>query len=136
MFPRRLPRRAPRSTHPRLAMPRHHTIDYIELSVRDLARAKAFYGDAFGWAFTDYGPTYAGIQGAEREVGGLEETDEVQAGGPLVILYSKDLEASLAAVQAAGGTVAKPPFDFPGGRRFHFRDPSGNELAVWTEAAR
>ena len=115
-------------------MPRHHTIDYVELTVRDLAAAKAFYADAFGWAFTDYGPAYAGIQGPDREVGGLEQADAVRTGGPLVILYSDDLEASLAAVEAAGGTVSTPPFGFPGGRRFHFRDPSGNELAVWTEA--
>ena len=118
-------------------MPRHRTIDYVELGVRDLAAAKAFYRDAFGWAFTDYGPTYAGIQGpGDREVGGLEQRGggAPGAGGPLVILYSEDLEASLAAVEAAGGTVSTPPFGFPGGRRFHFRDPSGNELPVWAEA--
>lgn len=116
------------------AMSRHHAIDYVELSVLDLAAAKAFYADAFGWAFTDYGPTYAGIRGPEREVGGMEQTDAVTTGGPLVILYSDDLAASLAAVEAAGGTISTPPFDFPGGRRFHFRDPSGNELAIWAEA--
>ena len=109
-----------------------HTIDYVEFSVRDLAEAKRFYADAFGWRFTDYGPTYAGIQGREpgREVGGFEQTDDVRTGGPLVVLASDDLEASLAAVEAAGGAVSTPPFAFPGGRRFHFRDPSGNELAV------
>ncbi|MEM1041688.1 MAG: VOC family protein [Bacteroidota bacterium] len=115
-------------------MPRHHTIDYTEFAVRDLAEAKRFYRDAFGWQFTDYGPAYAGIQGTDGEVGGMEETDALRTGGPLVILYSNDLEASLGAVRAAGGTVTKEPFDFPGGRRFHFADPSGNELAVWTEA--
>ena len=114
-------------------MPAHHAIDYVEFSVRDLGAAKRFYADAFGWAFTDYGPTYAGIQGAGREMGGMEQTDEVQPGGPLVILYSDDLEASRAAVLEAGGTLSREPFGFPGGRRFHFLDPSGNELAVWTE---
>lgn len=117
-------------------MPTHHSLDYVEFTVRDLAEAKRFYADAFGWAFTDYGPTYAGIQGAEREVGGMEQTETPRAsgGGALAILYSDDLEASLEAVEASGGTVSKAIFSFPGGRRFHFLDPSGNELAVWTHA--
>ncbi len=112
----------------------HHAIDYIEFTVRDLAAAKRFYGAAFGWGFTDYGPEYAGIQGPEGEVGGLRQTEELREAGPLVILYSTDLEASLDAVRSAGGTVVQEPFEFPGGRRFHFRDPSGNELAVWSPA--
>ena len=118
-------------------MPTHHAIDYVEISARDLAEAKRFYAAAFGWAFTDYGPAYAGIQGERGEQGGIEERAGHAApagGGPLVILYSDDLEATLAAVEAAGGTVTTPPFGFPGGRRFHFHDPSGNELAVWTHA--
>ena len=109
----------------------HHAIDYIEITVRDVEEAKEFYGSAFGWEFTDYAPTYAGIAGAEREVGGLSQ-GEPRPGGPLVILFSADLEASRAAVEGAGGTITTPPFDFPGGRRFHFADPSGNELAVWS----
>ena len=113
-------------------MPTHHAIDYVEFSVRDLAESKRFYADAFGWRFTEYSPEYAGIQASEpgREAGGLAQTDDVRTGGPLVVLTSDDLEASLAAVEAAGGVVSTPPFAFPGGRRFHFRDPSGNELAV------
>lgn len=111
----------------------HHAIDYIEFTVSDISEAKRFYADAFGWAFTDYGPDYAGIQGDDGEVGGLARSDEPRQGGPLVILYSDDLEASLAAVRAAGGSIVKEPFAFPGGRRFHFADPSGNELAVWSE---
>ena len=110
----------------------HHAIDYIEFTVRDLAAAKLFYAAAFGWRFTDYGPEYAGIQGPDGEVGGLWQAPEMRLGGPLVVLYSTDLEASLAAVRSAGGTIAKEPFAFPGGRRFQFLDPSGNELAVWT----
>ncbi len=109
----------------------HHAIDYIEFTVRDLPKAKAFYAAAFGWAFNDYGPAYAGIQGDGREVGGMHQADKLRMGGPLVVLYSDDLEASLAAVRSAGGRVLKEPFSFPGGRRFHFEDPSGNELAVW-----
>lgn len=111
----------------------HHAIDYIEFTVSDIAEAKRFYTDAFGWAFNDYGPDYAGIQGDDGEVGGLARADEPRQRGPLVILYSDDLEGSLAAVKAAGGSIVKDPFAFPGGRRFHFADPSGNELAVWSE---
>ena len=111
----------------------HHAIDYLEITVSDMAAAKAFYTAAVGWEFNDYGPAYAGIRGAEKEQGGLCE-GEPRPGGPLIVLYSEDLEASLAAVQAAGGEVAREPFAFPGGRRFHFRDPSGNELAIWAKA--
>ena len=111
----------------------HHAIDYIELSVTDMAAAKAFYGEAFGWQFNDYGPAYAGIQGSTREMGGLTLRHEVRAGGPLVVLFSQDLDASVSAVESAGGTIVEPPFAFPGGRRFHFRDPAGNELGVWAE---
>ena len=114
-------------------MTRHHRIDYIELSVTDLARAKTFYTNAFGWSFVDYGPGYSGIQGGEREMGGLEQVDAVTTGGPLVVLYSDDLDASFAAVKSAGGTIAKEIFAFPGGKRFEFTDPSGNMLAVWTQ---
>ncbi len=111
----------------------HHAIDYVEFQVTDLPAAKRFYGAAFGWSFNDYGPGYAGIVGPEREVGGLAVADEVTTGGPLVVLFSENLEGSVAAVRDAGGTITKEPFSFPGGRRFHFRDPSGNELAVWSE---
>ena len=109
----------------------HHAIDYVEFTVRDLAEAKQFYAAAFGWTFNDYGPGYAGIQGDGRELGGLRQTTSLRQGGPLVVLFSNDLDASLAAVRAAGGTSVLEPFAFPGGRRFHFADPSGNELAVW-----
>ena len=113
-------------------MHNHHAIDYVEFTVRDMAEAKRFYTAAFGWLFTDYGPDYAGIQGHDRELGGLRRTDELRQGGPLVVLYSDDLEASLADGRLAGGRVVQEPFSFPGGRRFHFADPSGNELAVWS----
>lgn len=115
----------------------HHTLDYVEIGMTDLVAAKDFYGAAFGWRFTDYGPgpAYVGIQGPEgpegREVGGFRLDEVVTPGGPLVLLYSSDLDASADAVRAAGGTVVDGPYDFPGGRRFHFRDPSGNELGVW-----
>ncbi|PYF98895.1 hypothetical protein SAMN05216184_11032 [Georgenia satyanarayanai] len=116
-------------------MSRHHRIDYIEIPVHDLAVAQRFYGAAFGWEFTDYGPAYSGIRGGEgREMGGLVLSEDVRPGGPLVILYSEDLEASVAAVEHAGGRVVASPYTFPGGRRFELEDPSGHRLAVWTPA--
>jgi predicted enzyme related to lactoylglutathione lyase len=114
-------------------MSTHHTIDYIEFTVRDLAAAKRFYAAAFGWQFNDYGPEYAGIKGGTGEVGGLHQSNEARTRGPLVILYSKDLEKSVATVKAVGGKILREPYAFPGGRRFHFTDPSGNELGVWSE---
>lgn len=111
----------------------HHAIDYVEIGVTDIDKAKAFYGSAFGWSLVDYGPDYAGIQGDDREVGGLRRDSEVRAGGPLVIIFSEDLEGSQQAVTAAGGTILAPIYSFPGGRRFHFADPAGNELAVWSD---
>ncbi len=111
----------------------HHRINYIEFAVIDLAKAKTFYSDAFGWGFNDYGPAYAGIKGETGEVGGLRTDAKVITGGPLVILYSENLESSLEQIKAAGGEISKSIYTFPGGRRFHFKDPSGNELAVWSE---
>lgn len=120
---------------------RHHDIDYVEIPVDDVDAAKAFYGAAFGWVFTDYGPEYAGIRGldgAGAEIGGLahvEPADHPDVGRrhPLVILFSEDLDATARAVEAAGGVVSTPPYEFPGGRRFHLTDPAGNELAVWSQ---
>ena len=111
----------------------HHSIDYIELAARDLPAAKAFYAEAFGWEFNDYGPDYAGIRSADGdgEVGGINPAGDPGPGGPLVLLYSDDLDATVEAVKQAGGTVTNGPYEFPGGRRFHFTDPSGNELGVW-----
>jgi len=111
----------------------HHGIDYIEFSVSDMATAKRFYTAAFDWKFNNYGPEYAGIQRPGGEAGGLRLVPEVSTGGPLVILYSEDLDATLTRVRDAGGRIVEEPFEFPGGRRFHFEDPSGNELAVWSE---
>lgn len=112
----------------------HHSINYIEFTVTDLGQAKIFYSTAFGWNFNDYGPEYAGIQKeGGGEVGGLRLDRTIVSGGPLVILYSQDLEKSVKAVTSAGGTISKAPYAFPGGRRFQFKDPSGNELAVWSE---
>ena len=111
----------------------HHAIDYIEFAVTDIAESKRFYETAFDWKFNDYGPGYAGIRKPGGEAGGLRLEPVVAPGGPLVILYSEDLEATIARVREAGGRITKEPFDFPGGRRFQFSDPSGNELAVWSD---
>lgn len=115
---------------------RHHHIDYIELAVLDVSAAKDFYAAAFGWTFSDYGPEYAGIRDPAidgGEIGGLRRDENVRPGGPLVLLFSDDLDASVAGVVSAGGTIVSDPYEFPGGRRFHFADPSGNELGVWAK---
>ena len=107
-------------------------IDYIELGVADVERAKAFYGKAFGWTFTDYGPAYCEFSDG-RLTGGFTTMTPPRPGGPLVILYAVDLVDAQARVEAAGGRIEKPIFDFPGGQRFHFLDPDGYELAVWSK---
>jgi predicted enzyme related to lactoylglutathione lyase len=107
-------------------------IDYIEFPATGMATTKAFYAAAFGWSFADYGPDYAAFEG-EGTDGGFASDPESAPAKPLVVLYAKDLEAMEAKVHAAGGVVSRPIFAFPGGRRFHFQDPSGNELAVWSE---
>jgi predicted enzyme related to lactoylglutathione lyase len=113
---------------------KHHSINYIELPSYDLKVTKEFYGSLFGWTFTDWGDTYISIDGAGID-GGFHTHDsaKVQKPGVLIILYSENLEATLQAVEATGATITLPIFAFPGGRRFQFQDPSGNELAVWSE---
>ena len=107
-------------------------IDYIELPATDVAEAKKFYAAVFGWEFTDYGPGYSSFHDG-RLAGGLTGEGRVATGGPLIVLYAIDLEAIQDQVREHGGTIVKETFEFPGGRRFHFTDPSGNELAVWTD---
>ena len=107
-------------------------IDYIEFPATDVARTKAFYQQVFGWKFTDYGADYTSFEDG-RIAGGFTTEGKVTHGGPLVVLYASDLAATEKKVRDAGGTITKDAFPFPGGRRFHFADPSGNELAVWSE---
>ncbi|MBL1271142.1 MAG: putative enzyme related to lactoylglutathione lyase [Marinobacter maritimus] len=110
-------------------------INYVEMPSRDLEATKRFFGDAFGWSFIDYGPEYVAIQNAGLD-GGFFKSDHVATtgnGSVLVVLYSADLEATLDNVKLSGGTIVQDIFTFPGGRRFHFNDPNGNEYAVWSE---
>ncbi len=109
-------------------------IDYIELpSVTAHELTRAFYVKAFGWAFTDYGPDYAATTNGDVDLGLNGQPDEALA-APLPVIRVEDLEAAFDAVMKSGGTTAKAIFPFPGGRRFHFIDPSGSELAVWQSA--
>lgn len=114
-----------------MSSPVHHSLNYVELGSTDLKQTKQFYSNVFGWEFTDYGPTYIAFNNGGTE-GGFTTEMKVQK-GPLPVLYSHDLEASKVAVEKQDGTVVVDIFDFPGGRRFHFIDPSGNELAVWSD---
>jgi predicted enzyme related to lactoylglutathione lyase len=106
-------------------------LDYLEMPGHGLETLKAFYAGAFGWSFVDYGPTSAAF--SEGLDGGFQGEAGAAPSKPLPVLFATDLEAMLARVQAAGGEIVVPIFSFPGGRRFHFRDPAGNELAVWSE---
>ncbi|WP_274629761.1 VOC family protein [Arvimicrobium flavum] len=108
-------------------------LDYLELPALGgtLDSVKAFYSAAFSWSFTDYGPSYSAFD--EGLEGGFHTDAAEGPKQPLPVLYSENLEATLAAVENAGGTIVLQIFSFPGGRRFHFKDPAGNELAVWGE---
>ncbi len=113
----------------------HEKINYVEFSAKDLPATKAFFESVFDWSFVDYGPEYTAFsdQGVD---GGFFQSDlasSTQNGAALVIFYSNQLESTLAKVEKSGGTIIRPIFSFPGGRRFHFTEPSGNEFAVWGE---
>ncbi|HZS59210.1 MAG TPA: VOC family protein [Gemmatimonadaceae bacterium] len=116
-----------------LTSPEHdRRIDYIEMPATNIATTKKFYTDAFAWQFTDYGPDYTSFADG-RLAGGFQKAANVQRGGALIVIFALDLADAEKRVRAAGGTITKPVFSFPGGRRFHFTDPSGNELAVWSD---
>jgi predicted enzyme related to lactoylglutathione lyase len=108
-------------------------LDYLEVPALGgtLDSVKAFYSAAFSWSFTDYGPTYSAFD--EGLEGGFQADATEASAKPLPVLYSENLDETFAAVESAGGRIVKPIFSFPGGRRFHFADPAGNELAVWGE---
>lgn len=116
-------------------MPDDQKIDYLELPARDLDAVEAFYKAAFGWSFTDYGADYRAFTDGKLD-GGFYRAQKQSAAGDgaaLIVLYALDLERTRDTVVASGGRVVKDIFSFPGGRRFHFADPNGNELAVWSD---
>ncbi len=116
-------------------MATHEKLDYAEYPAKDLGATKAFFQAAFGWSFVDYGPDYAAFSDAGLDGGFFtsELVARTDAGSALLIFYSEHLEETLAKVTAAGGRVVRPIYTFPGGKRFHFTEPSGNEFAVWAE---
>ncbi len=118
-----------------MSAPEHDKrLDYVEFLATDLEAIKAFYGSVFGWKFTDYGPSYVSFEDG-RMTGGFALAESVPSSSILIVIYALDLEAVQAAIEAAGGAITRPTFSFPGGRRFHFNDPSGNGLAVWSDRA-
>lgn len=110
-------------------------INYVELPAKDIGATKDFFTKAFGWRFIDYAPDYVAVEDAGVDAGFFQSklTSTTEQGSALVILYSDDLEKTIAGVEQAGGKILKQIFSFPGGRRFHFTDPNGNEFAVWSD---
>ncbi len=111
---------------------KNNIISYVEFKANDLEKIKTFYHKCFGWNFTDFGPTYVAFNESGLD-GGFEKTEDTIVNGALVVLYHKDLVAIKDTIIKTGGKLTKDIFSFPGGRRFHFTDPSGNELAVWSD---
>lgn len=107
-------------------------INYVEFKAKDLKKIKSFYFNSFNWTFTDYGPTYTAFSDSGLE-GGFEKTEDEIVNGALIVLYHKDLDLIKGKIIESGGIISKDIFSFPGGRRFHFIDPAGNELAVWSD---
>jgi len=115
-------------------MREHEKLNYVEFAACDLPATRAFFSAAFGWEFEEFGPDYCAFAGQGLD-GGFYRSElysSTRNGSALLVFYSDDLEATLARVEQAGGRIEKPIFDFPGGRRFHFSEPSGNEFAVWS----
>lgn len=116
-------------------MPTDHTVNYVEFPAEDLDAIEAFYSSAFGWTFTDYGPEYRAFSDGAFNGGFFKSDGQSRRdnGAALVVLFAADLEASRDKVVASGGSICQDIFSFPGGRRFHFLDPHGNELAIWSD---
>jgi predicted enzyme related to lactoylglutathione lyase len=116
-------------------MNQHEKINYVEFPAKDLGATKTFFQSVFGWSFVDYGPEYTAFENQVLD-GGFFKSDlasSTQKGAALIVFYSNQLEATLAKVEKAGGSIVQPIYAFSGGRRFHFTEPSGNEFAVWSE---
>jgi len=117
-------------------MNEHEKINYVEFPAKDIEATKGFFVSAFGWSFVDYGPEYTCFSN-EGIDGGFYKSDLTvsgENGSALIVFYSNELEQTQTKIENAGGSIAKPIFSFPGGRRFHFCDPNGNEYAVWSDA--
>jgi predicted enzyme related to lactoylglutathione lyase len=113
----------------------HEKINYVEFPARDIEKAKAFFTRVFDWEFEDYGPEYAAFSNQGLDGGFFKSDQHVSTanGSALIVFFSNDIEATQLKVEQAGGEIVRPVFSFPGGRRFHFCDPNGNEYAVWAE---
>ena len=116
-------------------MNEHEKINYLEFPAKDLQKVKDFFATVFSWKFTDYGPEYTAFSNAGIEGGFFqsEQTVSTSNGSALIVFYSNDLESTQKKILAAGGSLVQDTFSFPGGRRFHFADPNGNEYAVWSD---
>ncbi len=113
----------------------HEKINYLEFPAKDIAATKKFFAAVFDWSFTDYGPGYIAFSNAGID-GGFYRSDlnvSTDAGSVLIVFYSKEIEHTQSKIITSGGKIIKPIFEFPGGRRFHFTDPNGNEYAAWTD---
>ena len=116
-------------------MNEHEKINYVEFPSKDIKLTKEFFQKVFDWKFQDYGPDYTAFSNAGLE-GGFFKSDlssSTTNGSALIVFYSSDLDRTLSKINAAGGSIIKPTFEFPGGQRFHFADPNGNEYAVWSD---
>ncbi|MET1256567.1 VOC family protein [Aliikangiella maris] len=115
-------------------MSKHHKINYVEFPVKDIEQTKQFFSQVFGWTFIDYGPEYCAVTNAALDAGFYlsEQVMNTANGSALIVLYSDNLEQTQQKVLDAGGSICKPIFSFPGGRRFQFLDLNGNEYAVWS----
>ena len=116
-------------------MNKREKINYLEFPAKDIEATKSFFSTVFGWVFVDYGPEYTAFSNDEIDGGFFKSnlTASTEKGSALIIFYSKELEQTQTKIKQAGGTIIKPIFSFPGGRRFHFGDPNGNEYAVWSD---
>ncbi len=117
-------------------MNQHEKLNYVEFGSSDLSATKQFFEQVFGWTFTDYGPDYSAFsdQGLDGGFFKSEFVSNTENGAALLVFYSSDIHATLAKVEKYGGNIVRPIFEFPGGCRFHFTEPSGNEFAVWSES--
>ncbi len=118
-------------------MNEHEKINYVEFPAKDIEAAKKFFSSVFGWSFVDYGPEYTAFSNEGLDGGFFQSelTVSTESGSALLVFYSDELEGTQSKIENAGGSIIKSIFDFPGGRRFHFSDPNGNEYAVWSDAS-